>query len=101
MTTTKAELARRAEYRVIAEQPDQGQYAIRVQAPDGRRATWYVRSQFTPAGLRWAVCAGPTGLGYIVRKKTYDLAVRDANLRARKWLGSCWGLRGPCRRFPG
>lgn len=105
--STRVPLKERELYTVEVDQPNIDELRIVVQAPDGRRAQWHVepvkcerwvidhrtrQSKRVEVVLRYELlgCSYPT----------FDKASRAAMLRARHWLGSCWGLRGPARRLP-
>lgn len=115
MTATRVPADERAAYRVITEAPDPEHYTIRVERPDGRGVQWYVRPAPGPWKLErgrrikraedtstgcYVVAATPEGPGHITRHRSFDEAAVAANRRARTWLGSCWGLKGPARRLP-
>lgn len=94
---TRVPPAERTAYRVTVDQPAATKYRIRVDAPDGRFAQWFVFQSPTGAGI---VCNADDPAAMICKAPTFEDAARKANLRARHWLGSCWGLKGPARRLP-
>lgn len=107
MSTARVPMAERKQYRVEVEQPTIDELRIVVTAPDGRRAQWEVKAirrerwvidRVTRESRREDYVEAYTLLGR--RYADYDKATRAAMLRARHWLGSCWGLRGPARRLP-
>jgi hypothetical protein len=97
-TSARARLsaAERAAFTVEADQDNPNAYHVRVAAPDGRFAQWWVY----PRGDGYVLCNRPDPGALIRAYPDFDRATRAANLRARHWLGSCWGLRGPARRLP-
>lgn len=96
-TPQRPSAAERAAYRVEADQSAPNAYHVRVAAPDGRFAQWWVYP--SPTG-RFLLCNRPDPGALIRAYPDFDRATRAANLRARHWLGSCWGLKGPARRLP-
>jgi hypothetical protein len=102
-------VAERADWRVEADQLEPDVYVVRVSSPDGRSwARWYARPagrckprRGRPAAARpYVLASSPSGAGYIRSYPTFEAAATAANLNARRWLGSSWGLKGPARRLP-
>ena len=88
----------RSQYRVITEQETPEHYKIRVEAPNGGFAQWWIYP--APYGRAYWLCSRPEPSAVIHTYKEFPAACRAANLRARSWLGSHWGLKGPAKRFP-
>lgn len=111
-------MAERAQYVFEAEQPTPDSYHVRVADPTGRRwAQWWVfpvpplppsggrlaRRRYRagiPTGARFVLCSRPDPAAVIRAYPEFDKATAAANLRARTWLGSCWGLKSPARKLP-
>lgn len=111
----------RAAYRVEMTQEDIDSFHVFVADPTGKSwAQWWVIPQretvqrydwttHAPAPQQVVTCyllcsrPGPDKDGHyaVIREfKDYDQATRHTMLRARRWLGSKWGLRTPARKLP-
>ena len=115
---TRVPLAERSRYRFEATMLDTARYHVRVDSPDGGFAQWWVhpvkseatqgrpssryrRFRYTaPKTARFALCMRDDPTAVIAYYPDFDYATRAANLRARKWLGSKWGLKAAARKLP-
>lgn len=109
----------RAAYRVEMTQADLDSFHVYVADPTGKSfAQWWVypvkseatqgrirynyrrRRYVAPKTARYALCMRPDPTAVITYHPDYERATRAAMLRARKWLGSKWGLKSAARKLP-
>lgn len=62
-------------------------WRVTATARDGNQATFWAMHRTDP-NYPWVCCAGPGSMSHYTRRRDFESAARDANLRARKWLNA-------------